>query len=203
MTNNKQPLNLDHAAILVIDMLNDFVTGALACERGKAIVPATAELLDAARKSGKPVIFCNDSHFPVVDHEFKLWGEHAIRGSKGADVIPELKACGSESNSAGNDCMSARYDFIIPKRRYSGFFHTDLDLLLKELRVDTVIMTGIHTHVCVRHTAADAYMLDYNVVVAKDATTAFTQQDHENGLADMKACYGADAYTNEELIAAF
>ena len=55
----------ENPAILVVDMLNDFVTGALACDRGKAIVPATAELLDAARAAGVPVIFCNDATSPA------------------------------------------------------------------------------------------------------------------------------------------
>ena len=84
-------MKLERPAILVVDMLNDFVTGALACERGKGIVPATAALLDAAREAGVPVIFCNDAHLPGIDREFELWGEHAIAGSEGAQVIPELK----------------------------------------------------------------------------------------------------------------
>jgi nicotinamidase-related amidase len=56
---------------------------------------------------------------------------------------------------------------------------------------------------CVRHTSADAYCLGYDVVVAKEATDSFTEEDYLNGLAYLKTCYGADAYTNEELIAAF
>ncbi|MGN0962786.1 MAG: cysteine hydrolase family protein, partial [Clostridia bacterium] len=115
-------------AILVVDMLNDFVTGALKCDRGLAIVPQTAKLLKSARENGVAVIFCNDAHIKGIDHELKLWGDHAIAGTKGAEVIPELEL--SET------------DYVVPKRRYSGFFHTDLDLLLKELGVDTVIMTG-------------------------------------------------------------
>jgi len=186
---DKKTLTLDHSAILVVDMLNDFVTGALACDRGKAIVPATAALLDAARKAGKPVIFCNDAHIKGVDLELKLWGDHAIAGTKGAEVIPELKVSDK--------------DFIVPKRRYSGFFQTDLDILLRELGVDTVIVTGLHTHMCVRHTSADAYQLGYNVVVAKEATDSFTEEDYNIGIAYLKTCYGADAYSNEELIAAF
>ncbi|MBR3304017.1 MAG: isochorismatase family protein, partial [Bacteroidales bacterium] len=67
-------LTLNKPAILVVDMLNDFVTGALGCERGRAIVPATAKLLDAARKAGVPVIFCNDAHIKGIDRELKLWG---------------------------------------------------------------------------------------------------------------------------------
>ena len=180
---------LNHPAILVVDMLNDFVTGSLACDRGKAIVPATAALLKAAREKGVPVIFCNACHLPGIDKELKLWGDHAIKGTKGAEVIPELELCDK--------------DYVVPKRRYSGFFQTDLDILLKELGVQTVIITGLHTHMCCRHTSADAYMLGYDVVVAKEATNAFTEEDYVSGLAYLKTCYGADAYTNEELIAAF
>ena len=141
---------LDKPAILVVDMLNDFVTGALTCDRGKAIVPATAELLDAARAAGVPVIFCNDAHIKGIDRELKLWGDHAIAGTPGAQVIPELKVSDK--------------DYVVPKRRYSGFFQTDLDILLTELGVKTVVMTGLHTHMCVRHTSADAYCLGYDVV---------------------------------------
>ena len=186
---NKKPLVLDHAAVLVVDMLQDFVYGALACDRGKAIVPATTRLLDAAREAGLPVIFCNDCHLPKIDRELALWGDHALAGTPGAEVIPELKLCDK--------------DYVVPKRRYSGFFQTDLDILLKELGVDTVIMTGLHAHMCVRHTSADAYMLGYEVVVAKEATDSFTKEDYEYGIAYLKTCYGADAYTNDELIAAF
>ena len=177
---------LESPAILVVDLLNVFVTGSLACDRGKAIVPATAELLDAAREKGIPVIFCNDAHIAGIDRELKLWGDHAIAGTKGAEVIPELK-------------LSDK-DYVVPKRRYSGFFQTDLDILLKELGVKTVVMTGLHAHMCVRHTSADAYCLGYDVVVAKQATDSFTEEDYIGGLAYLKTCYGADAYTNEELI---
>ena len=86
---------------------------------------------------------------------------------------------------------------------YSGFFQTDLHILLQELGVRTVVMTGLHTHMCVRHTSADAFCLGYDVVVAKEATDSFTEEDYLNGLAYLKTCYGADAYTNEELIASF
>ena len=180
---------LQNPAILVVDMLNDFVTDALGCDRAKAIVPATAELLDAARKAGVPVIFCNDAHIAGIDRELQIWGDHAIAGTKCAEVIPELH-------------LSVK-DFVVPKRRYSGFFQTDLDILLKELGVKTVVMTGLHAHMCVRHTSADAFCLGYDVVVAKEATDSFTEEDYQGGLAYLKTCYGADAFSNEELIAAF
>ena len=176
-------------AIIVVDMLNDFVTGALACDRGKAIVPATARLLDAARENSIPVIFSNDAHLKGIDHELKLWGDHAIAGTKGAEVIPELKL--------------SEKDYVVPKRRYSGFFRTDMELLLKELGIDTVIMTGLHTHMCVRHTSADAYCLGFNVVVASDATDSFTEQDYTYGIEYLKTVYAAEVYTVDELIEMF
>ena len=170
-------------------MLNDFVTGALGCDRARAIVPATAKLLEAARSKGVPVIYCNDAHLPGIDHELQIWGDHAIAGTPGAEVIPEL--------------APQKQDFVVPKRRYSGFFQTDLDILLKELGVKTVVMTGLHAHMCVRHTSADAYCLGYDVVVAKEAVNSFTEEDYQGGLAYLKTCYGAPALSNEELIAAF
>lgn len=165
-------------AVLVVDMLNDFVTGALKCDRGLAIVPKTAQLLRGCREKSIPVIFCNDAHVKGIDHELKLWGDHAIAGTPGAEVIPELALCSS--------------DYVVPKRRYSGFFHTDLDLLLRELGVDTVIVTGLHTHMCVRHTSADAYQLGYDIVVAKDATDSFTEEDYRYGINYLKEVYGAE-----------
>lgn len=181
--------NKKHTAILVVDMLNDFVTGALKCDRGLAIVEPTAKLLEGARKAGVPVIFCNDAHLKGIDHELILWGDHAIKGTKGAEVIPELKV--------------SEKDYIVPKRCYSGFFQTDLDILLKELKVDTVIMTGLHTHMCVRHTSADAYMNGYNVVVASDATNSFTKEDYEYGIKYLKDVYAAEVYTVDELLKIF
>lgn len=176
-------------AILVVDMLNDFVTGALKCDRGLAIVPQTAKLCKEARKADIPVIFCNDAHIKGIDHELKLWGDHAIAGTKGAQVIDELEVCDK--------------DYIIPKRRYSGFFHTDLDLLLHELGVDTVVMTGLHTHMCVRHTTADAYCLGYKIVVAKDATNSFTEEDYNYGLKYLVDVYGAEITDVDSLVASW
>ena len=180
---------MSKSAILVVDMLNDFVTGALKCDRGLAIVPKTAELLRAARAKNVPVIFCNDAHLKDIDHELKLWGDHAIAGTKGAEVIPELELCAT--------------DYVVPKRRYSGFFHTDLDLLLKELGVDTVILTGLHAHMCVRHTAADAYQLGYDVVVARDATDSFTEEDYLYGIKYLKETYGAKITDVDTLVSEF
>ena len=185
----KEKFKMEKCAILVVDMLNDFVTGALKCDRGLAIVPQTAKLLKAAREKNVPVIFCNDAHIKGIDHELKLWGDHAIAGTKGAEVIPELELCDK--------------DYVVPKRRYSGFFQTNLDMLLRELGVETVIMTGLHAHMCVRHTTADAYQHGYNIVVAKDATDSFTEEDYNMGIKYLKEVYGAEITDVDTLVEKF
>ena len=177
-------------AIIVVDMLNDFVTGALACDRGKAIVPHVAKLLDGARKHKVPVIFSNDAHLEGIDREFEVWGPHAIAGTKGAEVIPELN-------------LDPKVDYVVPKRRYSGFFHTDLDLLLRELNVDTVIMTGLHAHMCVRHTSADAFQLGYNIIACTNGMDSFTEEDYGIGIKYLKDVYGAKLLNADECIELF
>ena len=144
-------------------------------------------MTQASTKPPHFVIFCNDAHLKGIDHELKFWGDHAIAGTEGAKVIPELEVCES--------------DYIVPKRRYSGFFHTDLDLLLRELGVNTVVLTGLHTHMCVRHTAADAYQLGYDVVAIKDATNSFTAEDYEYGLSYLKGTYDAEITDTDTFLA--
>lgn len=177
-------------ALIVVDMLEDFVNGALACDRAKALVPRIALMCDAARAKKIPVIFANDAHIKGVDNELKFWGDHAIAGTPGAQVVPELHA-------------DPEKDFIVPKRHYSAFFGTDLNVLLKDLGVDTVIITGLHAHMCCRHTAADAYQYGYNVVVPRQTTDSFTEEDYLAGMKYFKETYGARICDAEELMAEF
>jgi len=173
-------------AIIVIDMLKDFVYGALKCDRALRIIPNIKNLINVAREKNIPIIYGNDAHLPEIDKEFDLWGSHAVKGTEGAEVIDELKP--------------DKKDYIIGKRRYSVFFQTDLDLLLRELKVDTVILTGLHTNVCVRHTAADAFFRGYNIIIPEDCVEAFTKEDHESGIKYLEKIYGAKITSSKELI---
>ncbi len=181
---------MENAAVIIVDMLNDFVTGDLKCERAKNIIPNLKKLIEAARKQNVPVIYSNDAHYP---HDFEVvhkWGRHAIKGTKGAEVIPELKP--------------TEKDFIVEKRTYSGFYETGLDSLLRSLYngegVKTVILGGLHTHICVRHTAADAFFRGYKIIIAKDGVETFTQEDHEQGLKYLEYVYNAKIMTVDEII---
>ena len=164
-------------ALLVIDMLNDFLTGSLKCERAFHIVPSIKTISSLFRDNGLPVIYCNDAHILGIDKELAQWGEHAIKGTKGAEVIEELKPQAE--------------DYVVSKRRYSCFFATDLDALLRELDVNEVVLTGLHANLCLRHTAADAYFLGYRITVLKDCTEALSQEDYDSGLEYIEKYYGA------------
>jgi len=185
--------SLDNKAVVVIDMLNDFVTGSLECKRAKPIIPKLKKLIEVARKNNVPVIYSNDAHYPQDAEVVRKWGKHAIKGTQGAEVIPELKP--------------AKKDYIVEKRTYSGFYETGLDPLLRSLYngegVKTVILGGLHTNMCVRHTAADAFFRGYNIIVAKDGVEAFTQEDHEQGLKYLEYVYNAKIMTVDEIVNEF
>jgi len=179
-----EPLN--RPAVIVADMLVDFVTGALANPPSQECIEPIARLLSAARERGWPICYANDAHLPG-DMEETLWGLHALAGTPGAQVIPEL------APQPG--------DFAFPKRWYSGFHETGLDMYLKQSGVDTVILTGQHAHICVQHTAGDAFIGGFRVVLAEDGISAFTPEDKAAGIAYMQTMYGATVGTVDEILA--
>jgi len=172
-------------ALIVIDMLNDFVTGKLKVERAKRIVPNIKRLIQVARTADVPIIYANDAHLPA-DSELKKWGKHAMKGTRGAEVIPQLKP--------------NKGDYVLEKRTYSGFFETGLDLLLRELNVDSIVLTGLHANICIRHTAADGFFRGYRIVVPSDATEALSEQEYQQGLEYLKEIYDAEITETDRLV---
>jgi nicotinamidase-related amidase len=172
-------------ALIVIDMLNDFVTGKLKTDRAKHIIPNIQKLIKAARAADVPIIYSNDAHLPT-DSELDKWGRHAMKGTRGAEVIPQLK--------------SEEGDYVLDKRTYSGFFETGLDPLLREMQVDTIVLTGLHANICVRHTAADGFFRGYRIVVPRDATEALSEEEYQQGLEYLKKVYDAEVTETDELI---
>jgi len=180
-------------AVIVIDMLNDFVTGKLRSERADKTIKPLKKLMKAARELGIPVIYSNDAHYHMDTEVVHKWGEHAIKGTPGAEVIPELQP--------------KEKDFIVEKRTYSGFYETGLEPLLRSLyngeSVKTVILGGLHTNICVRHTSADAFFRGYKIIIAKDGVEALTREAHEEGLKYLKDIYNAEIKTVDEIIKGF
>lgn len=173
-------------ALLVIDMLNDFaLPGApLEVPETRAVAPAIRGEIDRARAENRPVIFICDNHAPD-DKEFRKfgWPVHAVKGTRGAEVIEELKP--------------APGDIVIPKNTYSGFYGTKLDETLKLLGVDSLRLTGCVTHICVMFTASDAVLRDYKVRVVEDGVAGLAREDHDAALRIMKNVMGVEIVKSE------
>ncbi len=174
-------------ALVIVDMLKDFVDGELANPRAQRMIDPLARLLAHARKQGWVVVFSNDAHRPG-DPELKVWGEHAMEGTPGADVIDELAPQDGEIQS--------------PKRAYGAFDGTGLAEELRERGVDEVVVTGQHTHICVRHSSYGALRNGFDVTVPRDAVCAFEGVDEDEALEYLKMAYGANVTTVDELVGA-
>ncbi|MFT9495191.1 cysteine hydrolase family protein [Anaerosolibacter sp.] len=162
-------------AILVIDMLNDFVgeKAPLRCPGGEEITPNLQKLFEWVRNRKDDdihLVHIQEAH-RKNDADFRVRPVHAVKGTWGSDFIPEL--------------YPQEDEYIVQKRRHSGFAHTDLDLYLREENMDTVVVTGVWTNVCVRSTASDALYNAYKVITLSDGCASKTKEMHEHGLVDL------------------
>ncbi len=173
-------LSPPNTAVLIVDMLNDFCSegGAMVLPGHEALLEPQNALIGAVRENGGVVAFVIDSHRPEArrEREFLKRTPHCVEGTWGARVIEELD--------------QQEGDLHIVKRRYSGFFNTDLDLSLKDMQVDTVIVAGVVTNICVRSTVHDAFFHGYRVIVPKDAVAATGPREQESSLYDIGTHFG-------------
>ena len=174
-------------ALVIVDMLKDFVDGELANPRAQRIVEPLQRLLAHARENGWVVVFSNDAHRPD-DPELKVWGEHAMEGTPGAEVIDELAPREGE--------------IVSPKRSYGAFDETGLAEQLRERGVDEVVIAGQHTHICVRHSSYGALRHGFEVTVPRDAVCAFEGVDEDDALEYLKMAYRANVATVDQVTGA-
>ncbi len=176
---------MGHKAIIVVDMINDFTTGVLGSEGARAIRRPLDDFLSKARKDGLRVIYVHDSHIPE-DPEIPLWGEHGMRETKGSEIDPEV--------APKSD------DVVMPKQSYDAFNETTLHNILRHYNVDEVIITGVSTDICVQHTAWGAFRNKIPATVLSDLTAAINKDNHQRGLEYMKAIYGTQIATSDEVV---
>jgi len=175
------------SAFIVVDMQKDFCYpwGRLfGGERVTKIFENVAKAVGSARKK-MPIVFTQDYH-RKDDPEFKIWPEHCVANTEGAEIIDEIEV--------------EKEDYIIKKRRYSAFFGTDLDLVLRELGVEMLYLAGVLTNICVLHTAGDAALRGYDVTVIKDCTEALSDYDYEYALKHMENIFNARIMTLSEFL---
>ncbi len=187
----------DRAALLVVDIQQGGAAppteSGIEVMAGYADMAATAErLVDAARRAGIPVIFVQELHRPNgVDFGRELDGAegvHCVEGRPGTDLWPTLRP------GAG--------DYYVPKRRYSAFFGTDMDILLKGLGADTLVLIGSLTDVCVHYTFVDAHQRDFFVLVVEDCVIGSTVARHEASLDAMEYLQHGSRCRAEDVLAA-
>ncbi|MGM0471916.1 MAG: cysteine hydrolase family protein [Bacillota bacterium] len=165
--------------LLVVDMLNDFLQeeGSLYIGSSAAeVIENVEQEIKAAQKKDLPIIYICDNH-EHNDDEFNMFPSHCVAGTKGAEVISRL--------------TPQPEDYIVYKRRYSAFCGTDLDIILRELGVEELILTGVCTNICILYTAADARSLVYQVQVIEKAVSSFDDQAHNWALQELESNLGA------------
>ena len=166
-------IDVDRTAVLVIDMQNDFVEEGAPLEfpEGRRVIPAIQKVLDAARSRGMTVIHAAHVHRPGgadLGIHRELYppvaaGEALVEGERGAEIHPELSPRPGEP--------------VIKKHRYNSFYATDLEIILRGLGVDTVVLTGMTTECCVLGTARGALERGFRSVVVSDACASCDYPD--------------------------
>jgi nicotinamidase-related amidase len=167
-----------HDALVLIDVINDFDF-----PEAHRILPAAikaarkiAGLKKRARRAGVPTIYVNDN-FGRWRSDFRQQVEHCL-GERGRDVVGPL--------------VPDDEDFFVLKPMHSGFFSTSLELLLRELKTERLILCGFAADLCVLYTANDAYMRNFRLVVPRDAVAAEDRRRLRFALDHMENRLGAD-----------
>jgi ureidoacrylate peracid hydrolase len=208
-----EPLALDpgRTAVIVVDMQNDFgAEGGMFARAGipigdiTAVVGPIAQVLDAARRIGMTVVYLamqfepdlSDAGAPnapnFLKHKPLGIGEVVtapdgresrtlVRGTWGTEILPEL--------------APEEDDLVVAKHRYSGFFETELDAILRERGIDSLVFTGCTTSVCVDSTLRDAFYRDYRCLLLRDCTgepigSDLVRRNHEATLLVIETLFG-------------
>ncbi len=177
-------------AVLVIDMQVDFASpdgalgGAVDFSTVGPALEAAVRLVDAARASGVPVVFVGLKTEAGTDSP--AWRERMRR--LGGDPESDSGLCRAETPGVPfYGPTPAPGERVVFKTRYSGFYGTDLDAMLKGMKVDTLVVCGVTTECCVDCTVRDAFHLDYHVFIATDACAAYEPDFHGPALKSLEA----------------
>lgn len=171
--------------LMVIDVQEGFTRqGNLASPVTTEAIPRIREIVEKERAEGTPVIFTKDSH-REGDPEFQMFPPHCIVGTPEHELVEELREFEPEAAA------------VVQKTRYSAFYETELEEILRDLAPDEVHVVGVCTDICVLHTSADLRNRDYPVVVRRDGVETFDAPGHDHqevnrwALSHMEGILGA------------
>ena len=181
--------SLSHTqALLIIDMQND---GIVMVPPARSAIPCISHVANFYRDKNFPVLYKTRIHrangVDVEKFRIELFNDtpFLVKGTYGAEIVEELKPLDGE--------------IVVEGTRFSGFFQTDLHIVLTRLGVKTLVICGGQTPNCIRATVTDALAYDYNVILLSDATVAQTTEIHLANLLDMKNM-GVEIMTSDELL---
>lgn len=167
-------------ALIIVDMVRDFTDpeGLVFYPENQKILPRIKKVLDESRKHELLIVFlqhCNRKD--KVDKKAQSMRPNCIEGTFGIEIDPMLE-------------VDEKKDYVIRKRRYSGFFGTDLDLVLRENEVENVVVVGTKTNCCIRATVTDAFYLNYNPYVIRECVATNSETVNEVHLTDIDKYLG-------------
>lgn len=171
---------MSKTALLIIDMEYDFTNenGKVYYPQNKEILPKINEVLQVARKNDVLVIFTQHRYRNgKPDKNLSTMRPSCMEGTKGIEIDQSFD-------------VNYETDYIIQKRRYSAFYGTDLDLVLRENNIENVVLTGTKTNCCIRSTVHDAYYNNYNVLVIKECVATNDEVVNTVHLTDIDKYYG-------------
>ena len=171
---------MNETALIIVDMVKDFTDpdGLVYYPQNRVILPKIAQVLEKCREKGKLIIFlqhCNRVGKP--DEKAASMRPNCLEGTSGIEIDPMLK-------------VDEEKDYVIRKRRYSGFFGTDLDLVLRENHIKNTVIVGTKTNCCIRATVTDAFYLNYHPIVIRECVATNSETVNEVHLTDIQKYLG-------------
>ena len=177
-------LNPRRTALVVVDMQNAFLSDrgsmpklGLSVARARAIIPAVGRLIDEFRRAKAPVVFTQMTFKPDFSDAGLL-----------LEALPKLRSTGHVVKNTWDwemtsELLPAEGELVVEKTRFNAFHATGLERLLRDnLKVDTLVVSGVATNVCVESTIRDAVAYDFHVLIPRDATASFTLEMEEAAL---------------------
>jgi ureidoacrylate peracid hydrolase len=180
------------SALIIIDVQNDFChpKGSLSAKgldigRAVPMLEKIHKLIDAAHAGGRPVIFIQN-----VEDEFTD-GEAWCSRPDGDENSPNEAVTRRDSWGAQFFGVEPeKGDIVVQKHRFNAFYNTSLETVLKSLKIETLVFTGVATNVCVLTSATQAVVSGYHVVLAEDACTAWFQDAHDFAVNNIRLFVG-------------
>lgn len=181
---------IDHAApggvgLIIIDMINDFGGDEGLIESAKAAAEVIRELRLQADRSGTPTVYVNDNHGQWHSERSRIVERFAAGDAPGRAIVERIKPRDG--------------DYFVIKPQFSGFYATNLPVLLPQLGVNRLVLTGGAADICVLFTAADAHMRDYGLWVPSDAVASEGEDCKRWALEIMRKSMGAETEPAAEM----